>query len=266
MPLNCSTRREFLRTTAGAAVLAWHSGLVGETLPMGSREQAQQQGRIRFIRLNATCLEEMRRFYGTLLGLPIHAETKNSLTIRFGSTLIEFVDVPKTQEPFYHFAFNIPENKFASAKEWLGQRCPLLRDNETDADELFFKKWNAHAVYFQDPNGNIGELIARHTLPSTAKGGFGVNDILYASEIGLVSPNPDELVEAIARDFGLLPYNSTFFMGDERGMFVLPAVDRLWIPERRQKAAVFPVEVELAGHGGKELRPAELPYVIRGTT
>jgi hypothetical protein len=187
------------------------------------------------------------------------------LTIRFGSTLIEFVEVPETLEPFYHFAFNIPENKFTSAKQWLGRRCPLLRDSETGADELFFKKWNAHAVYFQDPSGNIGELIARHTLPSRTKGGFGAEDILYASEIGLVSPNPDRLVEAIAREFGLKPYPSTFFMGDERGMFVLPSVDRPWIPERRQKAAVFPVEVELAGRSGKEFRPSELPYVIRET-
>lgn len=260
-----STRREFLRTAAGAAVFAWHSGLGGETMPTRNHDEAPQQGRIKFIRLSATRLEEMRRFYGTLLGLPIHGETKDSLTIRFGRTLIAFDEVPETQDPFYHFAFNIPENKFTSAKKWLGQRCPLLRDSETGADELFFEKWNAHAVYFQDPSGNIGELIARHTLPGTTRGDFDVEDILYASEIGLVSPNPAELVEAIAREFGLKPYLSTFFMGDERGMFVLPTVDRPWIPERRQKAAIFPAEIELAGYSGKELRLPALPYVIRGT-
>ena len=217
--------------------------------------KTEAQGRLRFIRLAATRLDEMRHFYGTLWGLRVQGEEKNSLAIRFGSTLIEFQARPQTLKPFYHFAFNIPENKFTSAKKWLGQRCPLLRDSETGADELFSKMWNAHAVYFQDPSGNIGELIARHSLPAAATGDFDVEeDILYASEIGLVSPNPAELAEAIAREFGLKPYPSIFFMGDERGMFVLPSVDRPWIPERRQKAAIFPAEIELAGHGGQELR------------
>jgi catechol 2,3-dioxygenase-like lactoylglutathione lyase family enzyme len=262
--LNCSTRRNFLRAAAGAAVFAWHAGLRSKMLPPGNPHKDEQQGRFTLIRLHATRLEEMRRFYNTVLDLPVHGETKDSLSIRFGSTLIEFAQRDGNDAPFYHFAFNVPENKFAAAKKWLAKRCPLLRDSETGADEQFFEQWNAHAVYFQDPSGNIGELIARHTLPSAAKGDFGADDILYASEIGLVSADPNLLVEIIAREFGLKPYPSPFFMGDERGMFVLPPVGRPWIPECRQHAAVFPVEVELAGHGGKELCPPDLPYVIRG--
>jgi catechol 2,3-dioxygenase-like lactoylglutathione lyase family enzyme len=238
--------------------------LRGKALPAGGLENGDEHGRFTLIRLHAMRLEEMSRFYGTILGLPIHGETKDSLTVRFGGTRIEFTQHAGDHEPFYHFAFNIPENKFAAAKKWLGQRCPLLRDNGDGADEQFFKKWNAHAVFFQDPSGNIGELIARHTLSSAAKGDFDVEDILYASEIGLVSEDPTVLVDAISREFGLKPYPTTFFMGDERGMFVLPNLGRPWIPERRQKAAVFPTEVELTGHGAKELRPSELPYVLRG--
>jgi catechol 2,3-dioxygenase-like lactoylglutathione lyase family enzyme len=264
MPSHRSTRRDFLRTSAGAAVFAWHSDLRGNALPARGQEKGEQQGRFAFIRLHATRLEEMRRFYGTVLGLPLDRETKDSLTVRFGGTRIEFTQHPGDHDPFYHFAFNIPENKFAAAKKWLGLRCPLLRDSEDGADELFFETWNAHAVYFQDPSGNVGELIARHTLSSAAKGDFDVEDILYASEIGLVSGDPSVLAEAITREFGLKPYPTTFFMGDERGMFVLPSVGRPWIPERRQKATVFPAEVELTGHGAKELRPSELPYVLCG--
>lgn len=258
------TRRDFLRTSVGAAVFAWHTGLRGNALLAGGQEKAEQQGRFTLIRLHATRLEEMRRFYGTILGLPLHGESNDSITVRFGGTRIEFTQHPGDQEPFYHFAFNIPENKFAAAKEWLSRRCPLLRDSEDGADEQFFEAWNAHAIFFQDPSGNIGELIARHTLSNSAKGDFDVEDILYASEIGLVSGDPSVLVEAITRGFGLKPYPSTFFMGDERGMFVLPRVGRPWIPERHQKAAVFPAEVELTGHGAKEFRPSELPYVLRG--
>ncbi len=262
MNRNQWTRRKFIRTSA-AAVLGWHAALRSAAPPAGVQDKAPAGGRFTFLKLDATRLDDMRRFYTGTLNLPLHAETADSLTVRFGDTLIEFTAARGKQEPFYHFAFNVPEKKFPGAKAWLAKRCPLLRDSRSGDDELFFRFWNAHAVYFQDPSGNIGELIARHTLPSTAQGPFDVDDILYASEIGLVSRDPGALAGTIAQEFGLKPYPNDFFMGDERGMFVLPAVGRPWIPQRRQEAEIFPAEVHMIGHGSRELRPLELPYVIR---
>lgn len=204
----------------------------------------------------------MQIFYAQTIGLAVTPSgDRKSFTITTGESVLEFIEDP-SRDASYHFAFNIPENQFAQAKRWLAERTPLLRDSETGKDELFFSSWNAHAVYFTDPAGNIGELIARHTLPIRREGDFGPHQLLHVSEIALVSPDPDELAEQLIARFGVSKYGPTsFFVGDELGLFVLPPVGRPWIPERRQAAATFPAEVSLRGTGGR-LEPAGLPFVI----
>lgn len=261
-------RRDFLRSiSAFAAVLSWHPGghLSAQERTAPPKKKAAGKGRFSLLRLQATHLAEMQRFYAKTLGVPVHAKAEQSFTAAFGETMIEFQQVAGKQEPCYHFAFNVPENKFKQAKGWLADRCPLLKDSRTGADELFFEEWNAHAVYFRDPSGNIGELIARHTLANARDGAFKVQDLLYASEIGLVSPEPARLVAGIGDAFGLKPFlGNSFFIGDEYGLFVLPPEGRPWIPERRQKAAVFAAEVTVTGCGAKAFCAPKLPYRIRG--
>src|SRR5262245_43715288 len=98
-------RRAFLQQGAFASVLAWHTGgqLSGDDKP-----KAAEKGKVRFtaLRLQATRLDEMRTFYCKTLGLPLAAETKKSLTVQFGETVIEFEETTEKREPFYHFAFN----------------------------------------------------------------------------------------------------------------------------------------------------------------
>ncbi len=68
------------------------------------------------------------------------------------------------------FAFNIPENQFREAKAWLASRVEIARPN--GSDEIFYDDWNAHAVYFPDPGGNLVEFIARHNLPDRSEREF----------------------------------------------------------------------------------------------
>lgn len=231
---------------------------------MATKLQPGDPGHVRFktLRLQATRLEEMRKFYSRTLGFPLLDEQNNSLTVKFGGTAIEFAEQRGTAEPFYHFAFNISENKFPQAKAWLAARCPLLKSPQ-GADEFFFEFWNAHAVYFQDPAGNIVELIARHTLDNSRRGDFELEDVLYASEIGLASEDPASLGRELGERFGLAGGGS-LFVGDASGFFVLPEVGRLWIPEERQRATKNPVDVTLvAGPNAVEFLPPDLPYRIR---
>jgi catechol 2,3-dioxygenase-like lactoylglutathione lyase family enzyme len=262
-----TNRRTFLKSVpAFAAVLGLHAnGRLAAQKPSEDVKKAEITNRFRFLRLQTSQLEEMRQFYVKTLGVTQHAKSERSFTATFGATRIEFQKAERGSQPFYHFAFNVPENKFAKAKSWLAERCPLLKDSRTGQDELFFDAWNAHAVYFRDPGGNIGELIARHTLANARDGEFGVDDLLCASEIGLVSDEPAQLVTGIGEAFGLKPYlGNSMFVGDEHGLFVLPPVGRPWIPDRQQNAAVFPVEMTIDGHDQKELRVPNLPYVVRG--
>lgn len=231
---------------------------------MAARLKSDDPGQVRFkaLRLQAKCLEELRKFYSCTLGFALQAEQSDRFTVKFGETAIEFIEAQGGAEPFYHFAFNISENKFRQAKAWLAAHCPLLKTPQ-GADELFFEFWNAHAVYFHDPAGNIVELIARHTLANARRGDFDLEDVLYASEIGLVSADPKGLGRDLAERFGLAGGGS-LFVGDASGFFVLPEIGRLWIPEERQQATIHPVDLTLVtSPDAREFQPPDLPYRIQ---
>lgn len=260
-------RRDFLRWT-GEFVVALHSmgmGCVRAQLP-GPKDKSsdgQIDARFSHIRLQTHRLADLREFYSKTIGLPIVVDSAQSITFRAGASAIEFTQTDDGTKPFYHFAFNIPENKFNLGKEWLKARCPLLRFPD-GTDQIFFESWNAHATYFHDPADNIVEFIARHTLENAAPGPFGVDDILCDSEIGLVAHNPEATSKAITAAFGINRYKNSFFAtGDEHGLFIIPAVGRPWIPEEKQPAMIFPVHVSLRGAENPPLRSPDLPYEIR---
>lgn len=255
------TRRDLLCSASAAlSVLAFHRCAARVEVAPG--KVSERPHRFRHLRLRTSRLEPMRRFYAETLELPVvPAVGGAAFTVTVGESTLEFVR-DETEPAFYHFAINVPENLFEPAKRWLARRTTLLRDSETGEDQLFFSGWNAHAVYFADPAGNIGELIARHTLPIRREGEFGPAQMLHVSEIGLVSPTPDELAGRLMAQFGLSKYGgSSFFVGDEYGLFVLPPVGRPWIPERRQAAKPFPAEVSIRDAGGR-LELAGLPFVV----
>jgi hypothetical protein len=160
-----------------------------------AREEERMARGILKLCLQTHRLPEVRAFYRDTLRFPIQEESVDSVTFQAGATSLTFVRTPRKQSrPFYHFAFNIPENKLPSAREWLEERTPLATRGERVV--FHFPDWNAHAIYFWDPGGNLGELIARHDLPNARGGGFTAGDILYASEIGLVVKDVPAAVRA----------------------------------------------------------------------
>jgi hypothetical protein len=267
-------RRGFIRSASAsalAAVMAWHAP--GRTLaadvPSSGPKSAAAHDRFARLRLETAVLSQLRQFYGETLGLPLVSEHPEACAFQAGTSRMEFGRAASvaSEGPFYHFAFNIPENKFADAKRWLAARVPLLKDIDSGKDEVFFPAWNAHAVYFKDPSGNIGELIARHTMANARTGEFTVDDLLCVSEIGLPSANPAALEASLASRHGLKRYlDSPMFMGDEHGLFILPTVGRPWIPERIQKASVHPVDAIIRGRfAARETLEGGLPYNVEGT-
>src|SRR5690349_21082426 len=111
------------------------------------------------LHLKARDLTLQKLFYQTTMGLPLLEETATSFTFQAGTTRLTF-HVTGQQQSCYHFAFTIPHNKLAQAKSWLAKRAPLLaKDGQ---DEFPFQSWNARSIYFYDPVGNIGELIAHY--------------------------------------------------------------------------------------------------------
>lgn len=153
-------------------------------------------------------------------------------------------------EPYYHFAFNIPANQFQEAKEWLkGKTTLLLEDGEDEAD---FSFWPAHACYFEDPAGNIVELIARYNENPNSESQFTVNSILNISEIGLIvkdAPMVGEQfkeIDIFDSDHDPVTNSSLNFMQDHNnGVFIiLTSIDRRWLFSEK-KSKIFPMKITL---------------------
>jgi hypothetical protein len=162
------------------------------------------------LRAPAHLLAELEEFYGG---------------IDTGETELEFV--PGEGEPFYHFAFLAPPESFAE----LGP-----------AKEVFdFPAWDATAVYYDDPAGNIVELIGHRGLPGP----------LGMSELGLVGDTTAMADEV--RALGLELWDGTLdepgrlaFLGERGRTLILAPQGRGWMPTGRP-AERHPLEAELSG-------------------
>ncbi|ETI68740.1 VOC family protein [Neobacillus vireti] len=194
-------------------------------------------------------INEMRDFYKNILELQILRDDSNIFTVQLGSTAVTFRETQSDSNPFYHFAINIPENKMEDAKSWIKSKVAL--NTEEDSDEVFFKSWNAHAIYFEDPSENIIEFIARHNLRNGVEHNFSSDDLVNISEVGLVV---DEVIPFVRKlneigipnwrddSEGLTP------VGDENGLFITVKNGRRWFFSNKD-AKFYPFEVSIEGIG-----------------
>jgi catechol 2,3-dioxygenase-like lactoylglutathione lyase family enzyme len=252
------SRREFLERAC--LIVAAHAGLSALAW-----EPAQKPVEFQRIRLHTANVAGLKDFYSKILELPVK-QSEGLLQVQAGASILEFSNSSAGTNPYYHFAFNIPENKLDVAMEWLRARWPIFKNPNTGQEIYHFVNWNAHSCYFHDPAGNILEFIARHTLPNASAGKFGVRDILSVSEIALVAPELTVLADRIKQnlDIGDYPGTSPEFMpvGNEHGLFILVRTGRIWLGGTSQ-ATVYPVEVLLRGDQPKSLTWDGLPYLVR---
>jgi hypothetical protein len=195
-------------------------------------------------------VSSLSAFYRDVLELPV-AHTADLLTITFGASTIQFRQAAPDQEPFYHFAINIPSNKIAEAKTWLEQRVELLWMDDYKSVVADFVNWNAKSLYFLDKAGNIVELIARFDLNIDREISFSSDQLLSISEIGLVFPEKE--IEArtsnLLRQYALNffnkqpPFPNFKAVGDDEGLFIIVTEHRHWYPTYKA-SGIFPIEVE----------------------
>ena len=100
----------------------------------------------------------------------------------------------------------------------------LTRVPEFSKDIVYFSHWDAHAIFFYDPAGNVVELIARHTLKDNQKGDFSMDDIHFISEVALVTDKVPDLSNKITTALHLNTYSGqskTFAaIGSEAGLIL----------------------------------------------
>lgn len=221
---------------------------------------------IQKLELVSADLQAQKDFYNNILELPTELNSSN-LIIKAGETELVFIQAASDFEGAYHFAFNIPENLFKAAKEWISSRLSLLRDLG-GKEEFHSGTWDSDSVYFLDAAGNVLEFIERHTLQNARDGDFDSRLILSVSEIGLPSENVIGLADELCTRLDLSTYkqepNENFTpVGDEHGLFILPVRDRIWMPDSGVPARMLPVKV-WGSSNGQEWQVRGVPYEIIG--
>ncbi|HEX6180986.1 MAG TPA: hypothetical protein VFZ47_07040 [Chitinophagaceae bacterium] len=193
----------------------------------------------------------MRTFYEKTIGLNIISHSSDELAIQAGQSTITFTQTKiENYRPFYHFAFNIPENKIHKAMEWQKQRTPLINprpNNQRDPmkEVVDFSHWNAHAIFFLDPAGNLVEYIARHDLKNASAGDFSVKDILYVSEIAFIVSDVHHIGKQFLQNLSLKEYRPSsdgfWPIGDEYGLLLMISEGVIWTghPGQVNKTSVF---------------------------
>ncbi len=212
------------------------------------------------LHINVADLDRSIEFYRDMLGLPLIEQPPDRVQIQIGWSVLTLIESETPLPSIYHFAFNIPENQLDAAQHWLSTRSPLIPD-ASEQRVFHSDSWNSDQVYFLDPDGNILELIARHTLPETRSDApFSAASLLCISEIGVAAASVDERVSQFKRDYNLDVYISRGEqfapVGDENGLLITVKEGRLWFPDQTQPARFLPLVIDIIdGRGvGQVLR------------
>lgn len=189
-------------------------------------------------------LKELRRFYMNVLDLDIKTSNEDSFSLSIGSS--ELIFKASEHPHFYHYAINIPGNQFSMLKFRLKERISLNR--EGGRDEVYFPSFDADSMYFEDPAGNIIELIGRRKNDLFGDPSFS-EAFLNISEVGIVSPHLEELSDDL-QDIGLplqgarLNKESVNFFGRGEAFIIVVPPERKWYFSK-QISDVFPLEISL---------------------
>ncbi|MDN4084005.1 VOC family protein [Paenibacillus polymyxa] len=217
--------------------------------------------------LGTHSFEAMKIFYGSLLDLQVVEEGPSRLSFQVGESVLAFQESSHMENEFYHIAITIPTNKFIEAKQWAINRGISLISRHQE-DEFFFENWNATAFYFYDPDQNLVEFIAHHTLDNAVAEAFGSHSILRISEIGLPVDDVPEGSRIITETFQLNSWGGAgqkfVPLGDVEGSFIVTDKQRPWFPDDRLPT-VFSIRVLFEGICSARLSLHNGSYELRST-
>ena len=273
-------RRHFLRSAAAASGFFAIHDLALSAAPTHrmSQDQSSKPRILSLELLTGAPLEVMKAFYGKTLDLSIRDERRDRFSIDAGETRMTFIaSAERTggRAPFYHFAFNIPENKILKALEWQKARTPLLAIPERNRaagyppEVVDYSHWNAHSIFFLDPGGNVVEYIARHDLKNGDSGTFGWADILYASEIAFVVDDVAATAATLTGVAAVSQYRDASdqfaALGDEHGLLLVMKRGRIidFTSDPGHGVRVYGTTVTVRGAKASTHRFADYPYQLR---
>ena len=215
----------------------------------------------------AARLEAVAGFYEQALGFAVERHD-DRVAIPVGGDVLELVATGDGTDPFHHFALLVPGDRFDAARGWLGERAETLaRDG---GETVFaFDFWDARAVYFHDPAGNIVELIAHAGTAerSGAAGDFSAAELAGLSEVGIVVDDTAAAVAALERDVGLELWSGSAaqlaFVGAKAHTLILAPPGRGWLPTGRPAEAHAATVTVTGGSAGAVVLAASPERSVR---
>ena len=123
---------------------------------------------MKFLKIKETCLyvhdlEQAKKFYHEILELPLisYVPGKHIFFSAGSSVLLCFNpedSKTKNSPPAHygggkqHFAFEVPVGEYKKSKEWILNKGITIRD-------VVIWKGGAESFYFEDPEGNVLEIV-----------------------------------------------------------------------------------------------------------
>lgn len=155
----------------------------------------------------------------------------------------------------------------SEAKRWVSERGISVFSKDGQ-NEFPFEKWNATAFYFYDPDGNLVEFIAHHSLDNEASEAFGPKHLLRISEIGLPVENVPQVVKELTNAFPLRLWSGDgeqfAALGDAEGLLIVVDKERPWFPDGRLPG-LFNTRVSIEGTDSARIVLQNDLYEIKST-
>lgn len=214
-------------------------------------------------------IDRQAHYYQEVLGFSnVEHAARDRLEVQAGKTRLVLHPAEVAPSGHYHFAFDVPENQFQEAFQWLRERVTPSANAEGQA-QFRFEKWNSDSVYFKDPDGNILELIARHNQPNASSVDFSSHSILSISEFGIPTQDVRQSVQRLCETLPATPYDGAgsdefTAVGDELGLLIVVKEGRIWMPGTGKAAVFVPFYLEVRSEQGKAyaISAPEYPFEL----
>jgi len=201
------------------------------------------------VRLASADVAAQRDLYVGTLGLAQIDAPPRALAVSIGPSRLIFE--PGGPSP-QHVAFRIPSPAYADALGWLGERTTLL-PNADGGLEHPFPDWNADAMYFRDPDGNVLELIAHHDFDDAYEPPFGPAHLLAIGEVGIPVDDMRSFLADVERHQGIRRWSGDGIgfaaAGDKHGSLIVVPRGRPWHPVPGSDATAPPLGIVIEGLG-----------------
>ena len=174
--------------------------------------------RLRELTLQTKHLTALYNFYNDILELPVIKHQENIL-ITAGDSKIIFEDTD-AGDPFYHFAFNIPSNKFEEAFEWTRKKVDLLYLDDYKSCIANFTNWHVRNV------SEIGLVLSAENFDNE------VNKLFEQYPLSYFDKQPP------------LPHFKA--IGNNEGLFIIVPESRTWFSTKNKTSKIFPLQISFA--------------------